>query len=644
MIARSWALLCRMVLLLAVAVALLAVTVALQRNPYVMLFVLAFCVWLRTGRRLGSGWSHGTARMGTLADLVKGRMLCDSGLITGNASQLDRPARLPAMLGLLNPLRRSDQACRAFLSALLGADWQADLLIRIDKFCHYAVFAKTGAGKGVSIIVPNLLSYLHAVVVTDLKGELWQLTAEHRRRRLRHKVFRLDPLGIAGPVAGSATLNPLDFIDETSDDFLDQCRELAGALAVKTGKEIEVHWVESARIVLTAFIAFVCGCESDRSKRNLHTVRQFVTSRVAFANAITVMQQQPDACEGVIARLGNMLTWYVDRELGSVLSTVQRFTEFLDSPSIQRNTASSSFDPRILRTGKVSLYLCLPHDKVDTLAPLQRMWISTTLRLLTQGKADEKNPVLFVLDEVAHLGRVEAIERAVTLLRGFGIRLFFAFQSIGQVREVYGDKADVILGNIGTQQYFSVNDYASAEAISNRIGETTISIQSVNRSTSRSRPTESVGPNSQPGTVSTTTSTNYSDIGRKLIRPEEIMTLDEDVSLLFHNNRPVVATKLIRYYDHPAFRRGGTGKPRRLGLEAGIAAVAVLAVSIGVLAAATSLPDPAAMKRMAAISSQRQAVPASLTPGYRQQRLLPSSSGARRPMPPRRVIRPQGSN
>ena len=155
--------------------------------------------------------------------------------------------------------------------------------------------------------------------------------------------------------------------------------------------------------------------------------------------------QQVETHGGVIQRLGHMLTWYVDKELGSVLTTVQRQTEFLDSPPIMRNTSTSTFDPLVLRTGRATIYLCLPHDKLETLAPLMRMWIGIILRTITRGMPSERNPVLFFLDEAAHIGKIRSIGDAVTLMRGMGIRLWFFFQSLHQLQKCYGEKAEPYL-------------------------------------------------------------------------------------------------------------------------------------------------------------------------------------------------------
>src|SRR5262249_8479594 len=269
-----------------------------------------------------------------------------------------------------------------FLYALGGSKWLGDRMIRLQSFTHLATFAPTGRGKGVSVLIVNLLSYIFSCVVTDPKGELFKCTSEHRRRKFGHRIIRLDPFGICGP--GSDRLNPLDFIDDKAADFLDQCRVLADLLIFQSGKEVEPYWNEAARSVLTAFIAFVCACEDKPEKRNLDTVRDLVASRACYAKALEVMQQV-ESHGGVIRRLGHMLTWHVDRELGSVLSNVQRHTEFLDSPIMIRNTSTSSFNPMTLRTGRATIYLCLKHDKLETMAPIMRMWIGIILQTITRG-------------------------------------------------------------------------------------------------------------------------------------------------------------------------------------------------------------------------------------------------------------------
>ena len=85
--------------------------------------------------------------------------------------------------------------------------------------------------------------------------------------------------------------------------------------------------------------------------------------------------------------------------------------------------------------------------------------------------------MLFLVDEWPHIGKMQALEDAVTLMRGMGIRLWLFFQSLEQLKKCFGDNAGTVLDNLATQQYFAITSYETAEAMSKRIGDGTILIR-----------------------------------------------------------------------------------------------------------------------------------------------------------------------
>lgn len=558
--------LCRFLLILGCLGFALAALVAGFSFPLIPAGILLLAGHRELTRHRGSSWSHGSARFASWLDLMRFGLFTKRGLMLGRAGRISPPPCLRATLDLVAGRLDAALACRAFLAAWQGNRWLRDQTIRVNNFVHLGTFAPSGKGKSIYVLVPNLLSYLLNCVVIDPKGELTRLTAAFRRRVFSHQIICIDPFGVTNEP--SATLNPLTCIDPRSGEFLDDCRNLANLLVPRSGKEQDPHWLDSAEVVLTAFIAFVCACETDPKLRHLGLVRDLVSSRFKYLVSVETMQEMAD--HPVIQRLGNQLSWFVDRELGSVLTTVNRLTSFLDSPVVAGSLAHSSFDPTLLRTGACTIYLCLPHDRLVTLAPLNRLWLGTILRAITRGTACERNEVLFLIDEAAHLGKIQILEDAVTLMRGMGIRLWFFFQSLSQLHECYGDRAPVILENLDTQQYFGTNAYQTAEEISKRIGDRTVGIASRNDTQGRSAPTSGYTPGSQ-GSVSTSSSLTYSDTGRRLLKPEEILGLPNDLALTFHRNLPPIRATLVAYFDDPAF---SPAKGRRL--DVGLAAFGML--------------------------------------------------------------------
>jgi type IV secretion system protein VirD4 len=585
-------LLCRTALLLAVACCVYGAVVIGFKVPTIGWCILGVVMWMRYRifRRRGASTAHGSARVANVIDLYANGLLGgEDGLILGRASYTAGPTLGEAFRYLITlPPWRSDTAVALVFAAFSGRRWGRDGIIRVRNYVHLLTCSKTGGGKGVSVLVPNLLSYTGSCVVTDPKGELFRITGEHRRRKFKHQVIRIDPFGLGGP--GSAKFNPMDLIDPNSPDVLDQCRDLASMLVVRTGKEPEPHWNDMAELVLTTFIAFVAVCDPTPACRNLQTVRDFVSDREEFTKALEFMKQS-NACGGMLRRLAASLSWLVEKELGSVLASVQRHTNFLDSSVIDANTASSSFDPRELRTRRMTVYLCLPPDKLVSLSPLQRMWIGSILRAVTMGGASEHNRVLFLLDEVGNMKHIQALEDAVTLLRGYGVRLWFIFQSIQQIHVCFGDRAPIFLDNIDTQQYFGISSYPSAETISKMLGDATITNESYNRTRGDSR---SYGKGQEGVNVSTGSSVTISELGRAIARPDEITRCPEDMAWIFHGALPPIRAQLLKYYNAPEFKRGGTGRSRRRGFAALVWSLCLLALSVTFAAFAIDMPAPVA--------------------------------------------------
>ena len=589
MIRRLWALGCRTVLLLAGGLFAFSAAMLGVQIPAVGWIALAAAAW-RICRR---GWqvtgAYGTAKAGTLYDAIRHKMLCDSGLILGKLGDMARPTRGQALRSLLSFRVPSEWAVRLCFSAFLGVR-RPDDFIRIKDFVHLLTVAPPSAGKTTGVLAPNLLSYPGNCVVVDPKGELCLHTAEHRRRKFGHRSVRLDPALLLGP--GADCFNPFDWIDPRGKDFVEHCRDLANMMVLRTGSEHELHWLDSAENVLAAFIAYVCACEGNPAARNLRGMRSFIGSRANYTDALAIMQQN-EGFYGILQQFGHSLTWHVDRELGSVMSTTQRQSNVFDFPLVDDSTSSSSFDPAELRSGRMTIYLIVPGDRLTVWAPLLRVWLGSILRIATRGVPTEKNPVLFLIDEAAHIGKMQVLEDAVTLLRGSGIRLWFFFQSLDQLNKCFGDRASTVLDSLATQQYFAITSYDTAEAISKRIGDETIAVRTEGGNEGTSRPFG--GDGKAGGSRTTGTSDTIQETSRRLLKPEEILTLPGNVSLLFHKNNYVMVRESIKYYADSAFRkrwwRGyGTGRSRGLGLSGMVLALTVLAVAGMCTAFVTGLP------------------------------------------------------
>ncbi len=191
----------------------------------------------------------------------------------------------------------------------------------------------------------------------------------------------LDPFKLV--TQAPDTFNALDFIEKDSPTALDEARDLAEALVIRTGQEKDPHWVDSAEAWISALIALVVryGEPNDRS---LQTVRGVLSDPAKLELAIKLMCSS-DTWDGMLARMGSQLTHYKDKELNSTMTTTGRFLRFLDTVAVADSTKTSSFDPADLRKGKMTVYLILPPEHMRAQSPLLRMWIGSLLRAVVRG-------------------------------------------------------------------------------------------------------------------------------------------------------------------------------------------------------------------------------------------------------------------
>jgi type IV secretion system protein VirD4 len=424
---------------------------------------------------------------------------------------------------------------------LIGRNPHTGRLLHYDGPAHLITLAPTRAGKGVGTVIPNLLAAERSVLVIDPKGENARIAGETRQRF--GTVHVLDPFEVSGHP--SAAYNPLDRLTPDSLDLGEDAASLTEALVMDPpGQVTEAHWNEEAKAILGGLIMF-CVCHEDRDRRSLATVREYLTLPPEKLRALLELMQDSDEAGGLIARAANRFLGKADREAASVLSNAQRHTHFLDSPRIAKCLARSDFAFSDLRHRITSVFLVLPPNRMDAYSRWLRLLVSQALQDIArdaeasvgaQGASQRlKAPTLFLLDEFAALGRLEAVERAMGLMAGYGLQLWPILQDMSQLKDRYGERAGTFIANAGVQQVFGVNDFETAKWLSQMIGQETAGFQ-----------TDSFKPGDGPSFSNNLT-------GRDLLTPDEIMQLPPDRQLLRVQGQATAIAQKLRYYADPEF-------------------------------------------------------------------------------------------
>lgn len=455
----------------------------------------------------------------------------------------------------------SDQALRAwgFLSGsglILGRTFKG-ALIRLPRYCHILLVGCTGSGKGVSILLPNLFSYRRgSIICFDTKSDLFANSGK-RRAAWGERNLRLAPFD-----GGKEAFNPLASIPRDSPMLVDSARAMAEALVVRQGTEPDPYWNDKSVQVICAILVLVLVRFPDE-ERNLNSVQEVVSDPDMLKAAVERLRE----LGGVPARLGSQLNTLFDKQTtaftkegASVLSCVTRHLSFLDSNLVANVVATSTFDPATLRNPGTTLFIQIGPDQLEAQKGLLRFWLASLIRAVCAVGDEQNSEVLFLLDEAEALEGLPALGEMLVRGRSSGCRSILAYQSPSQVTAAFKDKPTLIYDNCDVQIHMgAASSYESAERLSKTIGDFTQVLESYGE-------TDSWQPGSvmgQSGRQQTRTrSHNFSEAGRALLRPEEILQLDNDCLIVVQRGMSPILAKRVKWYQDPEFNPAVATKQR----------------------------------------------------------------------------------
>lgn len=370
---------------------------------------------------------------------------------------LAREARIPARAGFLG----------APAAAPAG-------LVSDDSESHLLVVAPTGAGKGRSVLMPWLLSYPGCVVVVDPKCEAAAVTARWRAG-LGQPVCVVDPWR----EGASHALNPLEVLLRGSTDLGDDCLTLAEAIAgPPPASGQDPFWRECALHLLTALIGWVWvraefGASRRDSDGTLAGVWKLLHDDDLVMHLATLLDTEGGRLP-VFVREGfvNFLGHEGEKVRTSVRSEAVSLLRVFGSARVQRATGRTTLPLDLLAAGEpASVFLVVPPERLASHAPYLRIQLGALLALMVRRRRRPRWPTLFLVDELGHLGPVPQLLQAVTLLRGYGVRVALFVQSLAQLKSLWPQDHETIAENCGIWLAFGATRLAAARQVADALGD-----------------------------------------------------------------------------------------------------------------------------------------------------------------------------
>jgi type IV secretion system protein VirD4 len=428
---------------------------------------------------------------------------------------------------------------RARKGLLLGR--QGGRLLQFGGPEHVLLYAPTRTGKGVGVVIPNLLAWPDSVVVLDVKRENWDASAGFRAAH-GQSVFLFDPLDAEGR---TARYNPLGHIRRDDPvEVLDELQKLA-VMLFPAPLNADPFWAEAARTGFIGVGAYIA--ETPERTFSLGAIYAELTQGDARTRLGAVAAQRAAQGRPLSPGCANALADFASASENTFASIKQTLTSRMNlwlNPRVCAATEESDFDLRELRSRRMSIYLGVTPDNLTRVAPLYNLLFQQLVDLNTREQpraARHLIPVLLLLDEFARLGHAEVLAKAFAFVAGYGLRLLPVLQSPSQLRAEYGpDLAQEIIANCGAEIAFAPKELKVAQELSERLGAYTYKARSQSAPTLLSKGNRS---------------TSESDQRRLLNLPQELLQMPQDRLLVLHAGMPPIRGRKIVYWRERLFTR-----------------------------------------------------------------------------------------
>jgi type IV secretion system protein VirD4 len=456
--------------------------------------------------------------------------------------------------------------------------------------------AGTRSGKGVSMVIPNLLTYPESVVVEDIKEENYLYTSGYRRR-CGQATFLWSPFSENGR---THAYNPLEFIQRRSPytrvgDVLTVGEHLYPSNVDARLK----YWNDNARNLFTGIVLYLLETPSlpctfgevlRQASGKGRAVREHISS------IVSTRSHTSDALPPLSFECLDALNRFLSQSkeaFANIVSTMTAPLNVFSNPIVDAATSRSDFDLGDVRRNPMSIYVGIKPGDLKAGALLVNLFFSQLIDLNTREQPAE-NPELkyqcaLMLDEFAAPGKIDIIDTANAFIAGFNLRLMLIFHGMSQLEDpkLYGRHgAETLAINCRMRSLFAPRTLKDSEEYSKLLGTFT----HMSRSRSRSR-----GRNA-------TTSTNETEHGRALMMPQELRALSGRKQIITMDGcEPILCDKAYFYEDPELVDRLVQQSPYLQGVMANLQKTNRRRAWFGF---APKLPDEEQMKHAAFVARE----------------------------------------
>lgn len=401
------------------------------------------------------------------------------------------------------------------------------------------VVGGSGAGKSRFMVKPNILQANCNYVITDPAGELLTSTGAFLEKEgYTIKVFNLVEMH------KSDQYNPFNYIrDEVGVLMMINCLIRNTNPDGKGGGD--PFWEKSETALLQALVFYLVKYRP-KSEQNFTSVMKLLRAAEVDENDSKKKSKLDCLFDEIAERDPNSiaLKQYLTFKMGAgktlksiLISCSVRLTVF-NMKQIENLTGKDTIELGKMGEGKKALFVIIPaaDSTYNFLVSMMYSQLFETLYYVaeTNGKGRLDSPVRFLLDEFANIGQIPEFTKKLATMRKYEISCTIILQNLAQIKTMYKDDWESIVGNCDSFLFLGGQEYSTLEYISKELGEETIKTKNTNRSRGKSG-SSGLGVNQG---------------GRPLAKPDELARMDNSECILIIRGLFPFNDKKFDYVKH----------------------------------------------------------------------------------------------
>lgn len=406
------------------------------------------------------------------------------------------------------------------------------------------VIGGSGAAKTRGFVKPNILEGNGcSMVITDPKMEVLNATGSY----LKSQGYDIRVLNLVN-LAQSDGYNPFVYLRDDKD-VLKLVTNLIQATTLKGSHESDPFWTKAETALFMAIILMLFH-EAPAYEQNFSMVLKVLEyaevkeedeDHVSPLDLLfnSLEQEQPDH---IAVKQYHIFKMAAGKTAKSILVSAGVRLAAFNLSQIAGLTCIDEMDLADLGEKKVALFCCIPDSdpSLNYLVGLLYTQAFQTLYQLADRKYGGRLPVHVhaVMDEWANISLPDDFEKLLSTMRSREISVSIIVQNIAQIKALYKDAWESIIGNCDSLLYLGGNEASTHEYLSKALGKETLATNTYGQSKGRS------------GSYST----NWQQAGRELLQPDEIRKLDNRYAILLLRGEAPMLDEKYDLMSHPGIR------------------------------------------------------------------------------------------